>query len=635
MKRAFLLAAPCLLLLLGTTPSKEPVKPADEKPAYTAKQFEADKKLVEKVGQALLAQMEPVPGYKWPPVIQLIESTTVNCWAHAVQNEKDETVKAQPYVTLTTAWMRDIVKGDSDVLAYVMGHELGHIHHRHVVVLNPGATDFSRITFQRKRELEADDFGAQLLLKAGYSLKKALTGQYRIEAYNKRHESTVDELSSTHPSWLNRFKLMEKDQRLWHAMSAFANGVTFLNSEQFSLAASCFERVTKEFPQCYEAWVNHGYANLMMYCDGLTAEDLKLYGVGQVLCGGFYQRAKSLTPTVRGRNEKLWYAAVGSLNQALLLKPDLALAKANLALAYLFHPAGSDVEKAAELLAAANEAVAADKTLDPITRATVLVNLGTVQMVSGTRKDGLRKFDEAIALTKDLGNGEASLLRGAVLFNQALARATATDKLERQEALTMFAHYLKSTDPNSAWWPVAFDRYAELCKAGGKDPENRESLQRDYTAKVRAPAAVELEGGLKVTLGEPIEDVLERLGPAKETRILGPGLKRLVFEKYALELIATDQVVAIVLTSPKAPVLALRSQGPGSKVAFELKVGLSYLDVRKKMPDGENYVSRELLVPEVNYHYYRQFGIAIRYDDHPRGSIKELILVRIPDPPSK
>jgi len=174
-----------------------------------------------------------------------------------------------------------------------------------------------------------------------------------------------------------------------------------------------------------------------------------------------------------------------------------------------------------------------------------------------------------------------------------------------------------------------------VCKAIGTDPETKESLQKDYTTRVRAPAGIELPGGLKVTLGEPIEDVLERFGPAKEMMILGPGLRRLVFEKYAVEVMATDQVVAIVLTSPKAPALALRSQGPASKVAFELKIGLSYLDILKKMPGGEMYVSRELLLPDVYYHYYQHLGIAIRYDDHPRGGIKELILVRIPEPPSR
>ena len=43
---------------------------------------------------------------------------------------------------------------------------------------------------------------------------------------------------------------------------------------------------------------------------------------------------------MRGRNEKYWDEAVVSFRNALKLKSDLAVAKANLALAYLFHKSG-------------------------------------------------------------------------------------------------------------------------------------------------------------------------------------------------------------------------------------------------------------------------------------------------------
>jgi hypothetical protein len=62
-------------------------------------------------------------------------------------------------------------------------------------------------------------------------------------------------------------------------MAAFENGVTFLAVED-DAAELCFERVAREFPACYEAWANLGYARLMRYCGTLSRADLRELGSG-------------------------------------------------------------------------------------------------------------------------------------------------------------------------------------------------------------------------------------------------------------------------------------------------------------------------------------------------------------------
>src|SRR5262249_16763497 len=146
-----------------------------------------------------------------------------------------------------------------------------------------------------------------------------------------------------------RLVLLDREQAtIWKAMSAFHDGVYFLVSEQYISAERCYRGVTKEFPGCYEAWANLGYALLMQYCDALEEDDLRPFNLGQLLVGGFYRRRESLP--IRGVDEELWWDAVGALREALRLKPDLVLARANLGVAYLVRPAGKDVRTATQFL---------------------------------------------------------------------------------------------------------------------------------------------------------------------------------------------------------------------------------------------------------------------------------------------
>ena len=624
-----------LVIGLGST---MPLRAAPKETEYTEEQFKAYDKLVAEVAASLLGKMQRVPGCNyWPPIVKFLNDEDVrvdlrgNAYA-TFDNTYEESMKGEnlnPLVVVTTGWMKKI-EGNKDALAWVIGHELGHLHHKHPCDA-PGPTKLLNLALRRKQEAEADDFGAAKMLEAGFSMQKAMIGNIRM--LEKRHEGSIGALTSTHPDWRDRFEKISGDPKYWRSMSAFTNGVVLLNTEQYAAAEFCFDRVLEEFPKCYEALVNVGYACLMQYCDGLSAADFKKYDVGQVVCGGFYQRAKSLEPPVRTVNGPLWNKAVSSFRAALKLKPDLALAKANLGLAYLFHPAGKQSDKAMEFLQSAVAALEADKTLDPLTRAATLVNLGAAQLAEGDRKEGLAMLDKAVLLAKEIKGGQAKMVRGAISYQQAMARSDTKDADSLKQAADQFEQYLKTSDPLSAWWKLGFERYVDLCKAIKREPNTEASFKRGLASELRAPAGLILEGGLKVTLGEPIADVLKRLGPAKETPVAGPALKRYSFEKYGIDILGGDQVIAIILPSKSLQSFALQTSGIGGAKVIELKIGTSQTEMAKNGLGYENgaCISRELLAPDIYYHYYRHLGVALRYDEHPSGKISELMLVRIPD----
>src|SRR5437868_6252935 len=152
---------------------------------------------------------------------------------------------------------------------------------------------------QRRREYEADLFGARLMRDAGYSLLNAMTAEYQLLAEHNQHYPPVDAVRSTHPCTEDRDSRMaallgDSSVQHWRAMSAFMTGVALLGRGQYEGAEQGFEYVTRHFPDCPEAWANLGVARLMQYCAGLSPDGLRALGVGPIVGLSFYRRTVSL-----------------------------------------------------------------------------------------------------------------------------------------------------------------------------------------------------------------------------------------------------------------------------------------------------------------------------------------------------
>jgi tetratricopeptide (TPR) repeat protein len=604
---------------------------------------EEQEKMVRDVFKKLTDKMERVPGFDvWPPEIDPYDDDKVpaserfNAFASTLRRG----AQVVPIVRISEEYLSAIVRGDRDVLANILGHELGHIKHKHVVKLNPGKTDVTYLANVRTQEYEADSFGGDLAKKAGFSVLRASILQFlrdkeHGEALEKRypgwryHGTPLDRVARSHPAWSDRFARINQDPRVWEALAEFENGTALLAAEQFFSALKCFEKVLAFDPNCCEAHVNRGYAYLMLYCDGFTAKDLKDYGVGHFVCGAFYRRAKSLEPPVRGADRKLWDTAVDALQEALKRKPGLPMARATLGLAYLVHPDGKEAPKAVEELSAAQEALKDDPTITDFERAVVRINLGVAQMAAG--KKGSEQFDAAMALVRKLYGEESGALFEAIRYNQALALA---DAGRVEDAVKAFDAYLRGSDSYPTWWSLAYDRYAELCKQLGQSPADRETLLNKDKALLRRPVSVTFADGKTVTIAEKIGDVLKNLGEHDELALADTRLKRYRFKGYPVEVLATDRVVAIVLNSKASPPVILQPRGAGSGKPVELRVGMSRARVLETLPGARSVDVLDLVDTDrsMRYGYYRRLGLGIRYsEDYPNGDITELVLVEVPE----
>jgi tetratricopeptide (TPR) repeat protein len=625
----------------GTPPNNAPPvvrePPVDNETA--AQPAPTDAQLLAQVGRRLQAVMDPLPKFVAPPTIEIGANKEVNAYATAKFEEGDKGVRVLPRVVVFQGMLDRVIRaqddpdGDADRLALIVGHELSHVALGHVVRPPAGKTEFVRRAFTRKQENDADLSGMQLALKAGYSFRRGRTGIDRMRDAGLDY-SSFEGLGVDHPSWTDRLTLLDKEQaQLWKAMSAFENGVFFLLVEQYPSAESCFGQVTREFPQCHEAWTNLGDSLLMQYCDKLQADDVRQFNLGQLAVGAFYSRSESLEGMVRGPDKRLWNEAVAALGKALALAPDLTLAKADLGLAYLVSPHGQDLDGAMRYLDEAARAAPAEHTGDALMPATVLLNAAVADLAAGRSDAATRKLDQAEAVVRRVtGDDEpaqdavARTFSCGLLYNRAVLLAASQDKARRRQAADLFVRYLETAEPASAWWPLAHERYAKLCGNLGLRARAKDDLARRKRARLQLLTAVKLASGERVTLSESVSEVRKRLGAGQAVPVVrGTDLVRVYYPDHGVELLCRERVLAICLRGQKAPPLPVESVGAGG-AARELRVGMDRAALEKALAQQPHDV-RQLDDPGVSYVYYPGLGLAVRWH---AGTVEELVVAQIP-----
>jgi tetratricopeptide (TPR) repeat protein len=631
MRTAYLGLAFCALMIASV------LFPASSK----AQVNDRHRAVVEEVFQRLIAVMDKPEGWEvWPPEISVIDPGFANAFAgFRVENGMEI-----PYIEVTVTTIEEIARFDPDVLAYTIGHELGHHHHRH----SHQGTEFRRrygndlalirTACDRQGELDADLFGMQLALKAGYSrqgLMKDLQAWRTLTPPYCRFEG----LELEHPPWEERAAFLlrgENQEVLWRSLSAFQTGVMFLENQHFNHAQLCFRNVTKEFPECHEAWANLGYALLMQYCDALEVEDLRALDVGHLVVGGFYRRPASLEPDVRGADERLWFEAVGAFREALRLKQrlnfedDLLMVKANLAVAYLVHPSGKDVGQAEEWFAQVFEGLKDPekaKKLDPLVHAAILINSGAARGFDGELVGSTLQL-LAQARTDRTQVTAVNAVESALRFNQARSLVNLGAPGERATAMSLYEQYLDGMTSSSAWWPIAYQEYVQLASALGATPKAEKQFRKLGIADWRPLTGLMLPDGTEVVLSDRFADVLGKLGPADAIVpvIEGSNLKFYRYAKFGISILATHEVLAIVMDSDAAPQLKIRRPGlSGDEV--ELALGMPRAKLEQLLGGDWDVELARLFDMEERHQLYRSLGLAVQFKD---GVVSEFVIAVVP-----
>jgi predicted Zn-dependent protease len=597
----------------------------------------ADRTLLDEVSRRLLAVLDPLPDYVRPVRFEIVNDNQVKAYATASVEGKGKDAKLLPRVVVHQGLLDGVINsrqdpdGKGDRLAFILGHELGHVVLAHIVRPPTGETRFIQQAFTRQQEADADRKGMELALKAGYSFRRSRSALDRFKQLGLSY-SSFEGLGTDHPSWNDRLALLDREQAgLWRAMSAFENGTFFLLFEQYPAAEGCFREVSKEFPQCYEAWTNLGDALLMQYCDKLDADDLRAFAISHLVVGGFYRRPGSLEAMVRGVDKTLWNNAVQALQKALTLQPNLVLAKADLGLAYLVSPYGQDVEQATRYLREAVEQSAADRRLDPLMRAGVWINCGVADLAAGRAEEALRKFDHGAEIARrSAGTLPQTPVTWAVscalLYNRASLLAASAEPSKRAAAVNEYEAYLRNANPACTWWPVAYGRYAKLCQDLGIPAKPQTALANPRLALFRFVSSLKLRSGTTVTLSEPVSGVVTRLGAGQRVPVArGTNLVRLRYPEHGIELLCSNQVLAIWLRGSAAPALPLQGLGPAGQVET-LRLGMAKQeldDILRNQTSDLQQIERA----DVSYTFYPNLGLAVRVQN---DKLEEVVVAQVP-----
>lgn len=605
-----------------------------------------DEALLTQVTNQLLAAARTHPANMvWPPSIRLLSEGEINAYATLLVDQLgtgkwkervDKQGRFLPVVAVDRLMMEEVIQGNPDRLAMLIGHELSHLLLGHVLPTNVARrakTGTLTIIFTSEQEHEADINGIKLALAAGYSYRgvREIWEVLSSDSFTRKHPQTkyssFEAAGADHPSWTDRLSYIDKEKaNVWKSMSAFENGSTFLQLQQYPSAEEAFLRVTQEFPENYEAWANLGYARLMMYLDAFDPDDLKRYDLGQLVLGSFYFRSEELRSKTRGVDAKMWQQAVDALRKSLELKPDLSLAYANLGVAFLLNPAGRDSQTASAMMETAIAGFEHDKNLFTYNAAAILINAAAAHLANGNNELSSLRLGQAEGLTTN-----DAYLSGAISYNRALlvmSGVDATDiagqKEKRTTALASWVKFLETTSPASVWWTLGYNRYSELMKDQGLTPERKATLCAGTKIRLRPIPSVAIAPGVLITLSDRIESVRSKINSLTAIPVVGSSIQLLHHSPSGSDLLAGRRVIAIYLHGPTAPSLTVKPMGTGSRTS-SLGVGMIKKDVERLL--GVNFVLAPLNDPYLRYYFYPELGVGIHYDK--TFKIDELVLAQI------
>ena len=593
-----------------------------------------DRLLVEQVSKRLLVTLD-ISQIKdpWPPIFEIQENEGVN--AYATFDKTDNIYK----VVISSKTLDIIINGNADRLAYILGHELSHIVLGHVKEIN-SSSNILITAYSRENEKQADIMGMKLALKAGYSFKEAIN---TLKMFKDKlgDYSSFEALSYDHPPWSKRLSYLDSAQsQLWCSMSSFENGVYFLLFQNYEAAIVCFNKVKSEFPQCYEAYTNIGYAYLMQYFDGFELEDLKYFNdIGQLVVGGFYRRPASLEREIRGIDEGLWWEAIGNFKEALKIKEDLALVKSNLGIAYYLDPRKLSLGESAKYLDEAVRQVENDATLDPILKATVYLNAGVIGMAEEKFEQAKSDFDNANYLINNLESAAYSFTPGEYLikYDQSLFNAIYFNKIylnylendtynQNCKIVNNLFEYLQHNNPASIWWEYAYYLYSKIGDEKKCNIKRKEEIFDEMILEFKPVISLGFNNKY-LFLSQELNDALKQFDSYEIIPIVEERkINKFIIEDYGIGIITNGEVVlGIELYNNSALVISVFSNRHNRQV-LDIQIGKNKDDLNII---DENIPKSCLILPYENerFIFYDEIGLAFLIANN---IIKKIIIIQPP-----
>ncbi len=438
LKRAFFFVLPSLAL----------------SPAAFASRVEFTQADLEKMVVELDKVIPENTNFKYPIKCTLVDKDVVNAYAH-VEKEGDNYRAAMVVYT-------GLIKhsgNDIRLVRAVVAHELSHLSRGHLTDTDPSARDLRNL-WTRQQEFEADKYGAEALVKAGYSKKDMVDMLLFLDRDQGRGGHWLENLTADHADPKARAAEIAENPSALKALITFDTALAYEDARNHLYAKKLFDFAYSQWPELKEATINSGKCSLLFYYDNLPKAVRASWwrpDFGPLITN--VHAAVPQATEVTDEDRERWNDALAATKKAVELNPQSQEAQELAALTLVLEP---DAKKEPVKLGI-DWFEAAQKSADKVAAIRFANNAG----VGYQRTGDLNKAYQTII----------SAQKGSTVFNSALGEnlglVKVTGRTKDDDTLTanVLFTWLSNTPSASPRWATVKKTFDEICATVGVTPK--------------------------------------------------------------------------------------------------------------------------------------------------------------------
>ncbi len=201
--------------------------------------------------------------FKYPIKCSLVDKPDVNAYATVIKDGDD--------LQSTMVVFTGLAKGtgyDQRLIRACVAHELSHLSRGHMIGPRPAASDLSNL-WTRQMEFEADKFGAEALVKAGYPKKDMVDLLLFLDRDQGREGGWIDKLTADHADPKARAAEISDNPKALQALIYFDTALAYEDARNHLYAQKLFDASVSLWPDLTEAYTNSAKCSLLFYYDNL------------------------------------------------------------------------------------------------------------------------------------------------------------------------------------------------------------------------------------------------------------------------------------------------------------------------------------------------------------------------------
>ncbi len=514
--------------------------------------------------EKLVAELDKVipenTHFKYPIKCTLVSKNDVNAYAHVEKEGSDYRAAMVVFSGLVKQ-----AKGDVKTIRAVVAHELSHLSRGHLLDTDPSARDVRNL-WTRQQEFEADKYGAEALVKAGYAKKDMVDMLLFLDRDQGRDGAWLENLTADHADPKARAAELAENPTALKAVVTFDTALAYEDARNHLYAKKLFEYAVVQWPDLKEAYINAGKCGLLFFYDNLPQAVRASWwrpDFGPLITN--IHAAIPQATEVTDEDRERWKDAFTAATLAVTKNPDSVTAQELLALAQVLEPdAKKDVVQAG-----IDWFEKSQKSADKVTALRYANNAG----VGYQRTGDLSKAYHAILTAQK----SAGIFNSALGENLGLVKVTGRSKDDDTLAANVLYTWLSNTPPASPRWNTVKKTFDDICVTAGISAK---AITQKPGVLCKVTTLVTSSKELGILL--PVSGVIASIGaPEKQVSFAEkwPDLLEIRWHNELLTIWTEREKVMRITSYEAGAYLQLKPLDKASDTLYKVAVGMSKADL--------------------------------------------------------